>query len=90
MLVLVLIIRTCLSVRSLVDSPADVWSNNKFNPVQHALKNRIPEVKSEWPDQEQTTEAVSILLKELQRHPKLTSEECFEHVQQNMKGVSGR
>jgi len=90
MLVLVVIIRTCLSVRSLVDSPADVWSNNEFNPVQHALKNRILEVKSEWPDQEQTTEAVSILLKELQRHPKLTSKECVEHVQQNMKGVSGR
>ncbi|CAE7780773.1 hypothetical protein AK812_SmicGene31125 [Symbiodinium microadriaticum] len=42
MFLLAIVIRTVLSVRTLLDSPvSDIWSGAEFNNVQHALKNRI-------------------------------------------------
>ncbi|CAJ1354814.1 unnamed protein product [Effrenium voratum] len=71
MLVLVVLIRTTLSVRCLMDSPAEVWSENEFNNVQHALKNRI--LEAHIPD----PKAMRIVSKVLEHHPKFTSSECF-------------
>ncbi len=35
--------RSFLSVRTLMDTSGEIWSEDEFNHVQHALKNRILE-----------------------------------------------
>lgn len=35
--------RSFLSLRTLMDTSGEIWSEDEFNHVQHALKNRILE-----------------------------------------------
>ena len=42
-------VRSFLSVRTLMDSSVEIWSEDEFNNVQHALKNRVLEDRSRFP-----------------------------------------
>ena len=38
-----MLVRSFLSVRTLMDTSGEIWSEHEFNSAQHALKNRILE-----------------------------------------------
>lgn len=70
MLVLGIIIRSFLSVRTLMDSSVEIWSEDEFNHVQHALKNRVLE------DHAADPKAMKVVTKILEQNPTFTSSEC--------------
>jgi len=71
MLVSGIIIRSFLSLRTLMDTSGEIWSEDEFNHVQHALKNRILE------DYPADPKAMKIVTKILEKNPEVTSFECY-------------
>ncbi|CAK9026452.1 Uncharacterized protein SCF082_LOCUS17516 [Durusdinium trenchii] len=70
MLVLGIIIRSFLSVRTLMDTSGEIWSEHEFNSAQHALKNRILE------DHPADLKAIKIVSKLLESDLKMTGSQC--------------
>lgn len=77
MFLLAIVIRTVLSVRTLLDSPvSDIWSGAEFNNVQHALKNRILK------DHDTDRDALGLIMRILETDPGMSSSACRWHAKE--------
>ncbi|CAE7591821.1 unnamed protein product [Symbiodinium sp. CCMP2456] len=77
MFLLAIVIRTVLSVRTLMDSPvSDIWSGAEFNNVQHALKNRILK------DHDTDRDALGLIMRILETDPGMSSSACRWHAKE--------
>eukprot|EP00930_Biecheleria_cincta_P087126 TRINITY_DN76380_c0_g1_i1.p1 TRINITY_DN76380_c0_g1~~TRINITY_DN76380_c0_g1_i1.p1 ORF type:complete len:1719 (-),score=348.33 TRINITY_DN76380_c0_g1_i1:125-5281(-) len=79
MIILGVIIRWFLGIRTLIDSQNETWTQSEFNNVQHALRNRI----LLGSQKEASTSDIGKIKSELERNPTISSKECQEIVESN-------